>query len=98
MRYTSGQKPHEKMLIFWKTCWTLLIIREIIIILSDIIILSEVSEREITHDITYMCNLKYGTNEPIYRTETESQTQRTDLWLPRGEGAGQEKDGLGVWG
>ena len=36
------------------------------------------------YDITYMWNLKYGTNEPIYETETESQTQRIDLWLPRG--------------
>ena len=25
-------------------------------------------------DITYMWNLKYGTNEPMYRTETDSQT------------------------
>ena len=45
------------------------------------IILSQ-SERQIPHDITYMCNLKYDTNEPIYETETESQ--RIDLCLPRG--------------
>ena len=38
-----------------------------------------------------MWNLKYDINEPIYKTETDSQTQRTDLWLPRG------RDGLGVW-
>ena len=31
-----------------------------------------------------MWNLRYGTNEPSYRTETDSQTWRTDLWLPRG--------------
>ena len=36
------------------------------------------------YDIIYMWNLKYGTSEPIYKTETDSQTQRTDLWLPRG--------------
>ena len=35
-----------------------------------------------------MWNLKYGTNEPIYKTEIESQTQKTDLWLPRGRGKG----------
>ena len=40
-----------------------------------------------------MWNLKYGTNEPIYKTETDSQAQRTDLWLPRGG----EWDGLRVW-
>ena len=31
-------------------------------------------ERQIPYDITYMWNLKYGTNEPIYKTETDSQT------------------------
>ena len=31
-------------------------------------------ERQITHDITYMCNLKYDTNELIYEIETDSQT------------------------
>ena len=40
------------------------------------------------YDITYMWNLKYDTNEPIYETETDSWTQRTDLWLPRGRGCG----------
>ena len=28
-------------------------------------------------------------------TETDSQTQRTDLWLPKGKGRG--RDGLAVW-
>ena len=27
-------------------------------------------ERQIPYDITYMWNLKYDTNEPIYKTET----------------------------
>ena len=42
----------------------------------EIIILSEVSEKEkeIPDDITYMRNLKYGTNEPIYETDTGLQT------------------------
>ena len=31
-------------------------------------------ERQIPYDITYMWNLKYDTNEPIYEAETESQT------------------------
>ena len=30
-------------------------------------------ERQILHDITYMWNLKNGTNELIYKTERESQ-------------------------
>ena len=41
------------------------------------------------YDITYMWNLKHDTNEPIYEIGTDSQTQRTDLWLPWGrEGGG----------
>ena len=42
----------------------------------EISILSEVKserDRQISYDITYMWNLKYGTDVPIYRTETDSQ-------------------------
>ena len=53
-------------------------------------------ERQIPYSITYMWNLKYDTYQLIYEIETESQMQRTDLWLPREKGAG--RDGLGVWG
>ena len=47
-------------------------------------------ERQMPYDITYVWNLKCGTNEPIYKTETDSQIGRTDLRLPgrRGEGVG----------
>ena len=40
-----------------------------------ILLLSEVSqkERQIPCDITYMSNLKYGTNDPIYKTETDDR-------------------------
>ena len=31
-------------------------------------------EKQIPYDITYMCNLKYDTNDPIYGIETESGT------------------------
>ena len=31
-------------------------------------------ERQISYNIIYMWNLKYGTNEPIFKTETDSQT------------------------
>ena len=42
----------------------------------EIIILSGQSERErqTPYNITYMWNLKYDTNEPIYKAETDSQT------------------------
>ena len=39
-----------------------------------------------------MWNLKYDINELIHETETDSQIQRTDLWLPRGREHGGEKD------
>ena len=38
------------------------------------------------YDITFMWNLKYDKNKPIYETETDLQTQGPDLWLPKGEG------------
>ena len=59
----------------------------------EIIILSEViqTERQI-YDITYMWNLKYRTNEFIYKTETVLQTLKTNLWLPK---KGGKRDKLG---
>ena len=35
----------------------------------------------IPYDITNMWNLKYDTNELIYKIETDSQTQKTNLWV-----------------
>ena len=42
----------------------------------EIIILSNVCQKEKDkyHDIIYIWNLKYDTNELIYETETDSQT------------------------
>ena len=64
MEYYSAIKKNEIML--FAATWRQL----------EIIIVSEVSQRErqIPYDITYMWNLKYGTNEPIYKTETDSTT------------------------
>ena len=39
-----------------------------------------------TETIRHHLYLKYGTNEPIYKAETDSQIQRTNLWLQRGRG------------
>ena len=30
-----------------------------------------------------MWNVKYGTNEPVYKTETDKWIQRINLWFPR---------------
>ena len=43
-----------------------------------------------------MWNLKYSTNEPMYKTERDSQTERIDLWVTRRGTGWKEKDGLGV--
>ena len=55
----------------------------------QIIILSEArkTESQILHDITYRWNVKNSTNELIYKSEMDSQTE--NLWLPkRKEGEG----------
>ena len=56
-----------------------------------IIILSEVSQKEkdILYDATYMWNLKCDTNEPIYKTETDSQAE-IRLVVAKGRGRGMD--------
>ena len=58
----------------------------------EIIILSE---RQKSYGITYIWNLKYDTNELIYKSEIDSQTQKTNYGYQRGMGVGRDK--LGVW-
>ena len=53
-------------------------------------------ERQIPYNIADMWNLKYDTKELVYRTEIDSQTQKTNLWLPKGI-AGVGGDKLGGW-
>ena len=52
-------------------------------------------ERPIPSDITYMWDLKYGINKPIYKIETDSQTENR-LMVARGRG--REREGGGVGG
>ena len=42
-----------------------------------------------------MWHLKHDTNEQIYKTETGSQTWRTDLWLPAGDEGSDWEPGTG---
>ena len=48
-------------------------------------------ERQISYDITRMWNLilKNDTNELIYKTETDLQISKTNLWLPKGKLGGE---------
>ena len=61
----------------------------------EIIILSEVRKKNTNIILYYMQNLKYDTDEFIYKIETDSPTQKTDLWLPRGRGFGRGTGSLG---
>ena len=57
----------------------------------EIIIQNEVSQQTL---IWLICEIwKDDTDELIYKTETDSQTYRTDLWLPKESGG---RDKLGV--
>ena len=44
---------------------------------------SEGKGRQVPYDLTYTRNLKCDANELVYQTETDSQTQKTDLWSPK---------------
>ena len=70
MEYYSAIKKNEIMP--FATTWIDL----------EMIILSEVRQRQIPYDISYMWTLKYNTNEFTYKTD--SQTQKTILWFPKG--------------
>ena len=53
---------------------------------TEIITLREVNPRK-TNMVSLICGiLKKLWNELIYNTETDSQTQETNLWLPKGKG------------
>ena len=52
------------------------------------------SERQITYDITYVWNLKYGTNEPFHRKENHGHREQTCDCQGGGGGTGN----LGIMG
>ena len=66
----------------------------------EILTLNEVNqkERQIPYDITYMGNLKYGTDEPIYRLKKPNRRGQQTCGCQGGERQGRGQDGLGVWG
>ena len=58
----------------------------------EMIILSEVSQKEKDHYLTVSLNtwnLNYGTNERIYGAETDARTERTGLYQGGGVGEGR---------
>ena len=53
-------------------------------------------ERQIPNGITYIWNLKYGTNDHVYKTETDhGHGEQTCVCQ---QGWRREEDGQGVWG
>ena len=60
-----------------------------------ILILSEVSEgeRQIPYDVICVWNLKYGTSDPIFKTETDIENR-----LVVAKGRGWRRDGVGGCG
>ena len=48
-----------------------------------------------SYDIPYMWNLKYDTNELMYEAETDSQTQKTNLWFRKQTYGYQSEKGEG---
>ena len=59
----------------------------------EMITLSEVSQRQVSYDITYMWHLKQNdSNEFIYNTEIDVHTKKRNLWIPK-----RDRDKLGVW-
>ena len=64
----------------------------------EITILTEVRQRQTSYNIAYTWNPKKKKNDTcefFYKIETDSQTQKTNLWLPKGKGVGGDK--LGLW-
>ena len=61
----------------------------------EVIIISK-SEKNKQHDITYMQNLKNDTNELIYKTEIQSQTENKFMLTIRDNRGQQGRDKLGV--
>ena len=78
LKYYSATKKKE--IISFATKWMQL----------ETVILSEISqkrERQIVYDITYIWNLKYGTNKHIYKTNRLIENR---LVVAKVEGAGEE--------
>ena len=56
----------------------------------DILILSEISQKDKYHVIALIWDLIYGTNEPIYRTETHGHGEQTCGCQGRRGGSGMD--------
>ena len=63
----------------------------------EMVIQSEGSQKEKYHMLTHGCRIqKNGVDVLLCKAETETQTQRTKVWIPKWEVVGWW-DGLGDW-
>ena len=53
-------------------------------------------QRRVSDDISHMWSLEYDANEPIYKTETVSGTQRASWRLPTRQRLGRDQGEAGV--
>ena len=64
----------------------------------EIVILSEVAQTEKDNIMSLICRiLKNDTNELTYKTEIDSQTWKTNLWLPNGKGSMEGYIGIDIY-
>ena len=65
----------------------------------ETVLQSEVSQKEKNkyHILKHICGIqKNGTDEPVCKAEIETQTQRTNLWLPKETGGGEINQEFGI--
>ena len=77
--YTAKEKKNEIM--SFAATWVDL----------EIIILTEVNQRQIPYYLYVESNFRNDTKELIYKTETDSLISKSNLWLPKRKGGGQEE-------
>ena len=53
---------------------------------------TKLSQRQISYNITYVWNLKNNTNELTDKTEKDSHTEKTNLWVTKRERAWEKQD------
>ena len=80
MKYYSAKEKKNEIMSFAAT-WVDL----------QIIILTEVNQRQIPYYLYVESNFRNDTKELIYKTETDSLISKSNLWLPKRKCGGQEE-------
>ena len=61
----------------------------------EIIILSEVRQRQISYDIL-ICGIKKKRQKSLFTEQKDSQTSKKTSWFQKGNVVGRDKSGVGV--